>query len=55
VYRHILRTYYGIEVAQMLLASFHPELSGYFLAEVPVMDKEVQVMVRDLRSRADSQ
>jgi hypothetical protein len=53
VYRHILRTYYDMEVSQMLLASFHPELSSYFLAEIPAMDKEVQTMVCDLRSRAD--
>lgn len=35
-YRYILRHYYGIDVSEMIIASFHPNLSKYFAIEVPV-------------------
>jgi len=54
LYRYILRRYYEIQIEEMLLVSFHPDLPGYFLAEIPVMDQEIQDIVRELSSRSRS-
>lgn len=45
VYRYILQKYYGISVSKMILASFHPSLSGYFMISVPVMEAEVEAIL----------
>jgi hypothetical protein len=48
VYRHILRHYYNIEVAEMFLVAFHEE-SEYELLQVPMMEYEMRAMVQELQ------
>ena len=36
LYRHILKTTYGLNVSSMVLASFHEKLAHYLAIEVPV-------------------
>lgn len=48
MYRHILKKYYDVHVSEMHLASFHPELDKYFVAQVDVMDAEISAIVEDI-------
>jgi len=52
IYRYILRKYYDINIKQMLLVSFHPDLKHYFLAEIPVMEREVEDIFRELQQES---
>jgi hypothetical protein len=45
VYRHILQTLYGVPVSRMMLGVFHPTLPAYQAVEVPLMDREVQLLL----------
>ena len=48
MYRRILKTRYGIDVAQMFLVIFHKEYDRYYLLPVPRMDKEINVILSEL-------
>lgn len=48
LYRRILKTKYGIDVAQMFLVIFHREYDRYYLIPVPKMDKEINVILSEL-------
>eukprot|EP00597_Dinobryon_sp_UTEXLB2267_P005907 CAMPEP_0170070714 /NCGR_PEP_ID=MMETSP0019_2-20121128/8901_1 /TAXON_ID=98059 /ORGANISM="Dinobryon sp., Strain UTEXLB2267" /LENGTH=207 /DNA_ID=CAMNT_0010279059 /DNA_START=233 /DNA_END=856 /DNA_ORIENTATION=- len=52
LYRYILETYYGLPIAAMTVVSFHPQLDNYFAVTVPRYDREVQLMVDDLKHSA---
>jgi hypothetical protein len=51
MYRYILGRYYDIDISRMMLGCFHPAMRTYFKAEVPVMDEEVDVIVKDLSAK----
>ena len=53
LYRYILSKYYGIDVGQMILASFHPNIRSYFKTEIPPMEREVSAIVKDLQKLQD--
>ena len=40
-YRHILRLHYNLNVTEMLIVQFHPELPNYVITKCPVIDKEI--------------
>ena len=51
MYRYILssaRYGYGLDIAGMLLTSFHPALESYYCEEVSLLEREVQAIVKDL-------
>lgn len=48
MYRRILKTRYGIDVAQMFLVIIHREYDRYYLLPVPRMDKEINVILSEL-------
>lgn len=50
LYDYILRTHYGIDVKKLFLVAFHPNLSKYFLYEVPNYQAEVKTLLAHLHS-----
>jgi hypothetical protein len=56
MYRYILETYYDLKVSYMGVASFHPNLDSYYLAQAPEMTKECMAMIDDIiRRRAEGE
>ena len=51
VYRYMLESEYSLSVAGMLLCVVHPSLAKGKVLEVPRMDDEVALIVRDQVSR----
>jgi hypothetical protein len=51
VYRWILETYYGLDVADMYLVIMHPNAKGYKRMRLNRMDEEVADMI-ECRRRA---
>jgi hypothetical protein len=45
VYRHILQTLYDVPISRMMLGVFHPTLPAYQAVEVPLMDREVRILL----------
>ena len=45
VYRFILQTLYGMTVSRMVLGVFHPTLPKYETLEVPIMEKETEILL----------
>lgn len=42
----MLKNYYDIDVSRMVVVSFHPDLNEkYFLAEVPILEKEIEAII----------
>ena len=50
LYRRILKTRYGIDVAQMFLVIFHRDYDRYYLIPVPKMDKEINVILDEIEN-----
>ena len=50
LYRYILQKHYNMVVSQMILTSFHPQVSNYFMVECPYWDAEVEKVLEDLKS-----
>ena len=48
LYRRILKSRYGIDVAQMFLVVFHRDYDRYYLIPVPKMDKEIDIILHDI-------
>lgn len=46
LYRYMLQQNYGIKVSRMNLVVLHPELPAYRVVPVPVMEREVEHIVR---------
>lgn len=53
IYRHILETYYGLHVASMNLAVFHPEKTEYELYAVQDLRSKVAWVMNDVRANPD--
>ena len=46
LYRYILQKNYGIRISRMNLVVLHPEMPTYRVVPVPVMEREVDVMLK---------
>lgn len=46
LYRYILQNNYGLRVSKMNLVVLHPEKSRYEVVNVPVMDSDVQIILK---------
>ena len=51
LYKYILEKNYGISVNAMYLVVLHPENSNYIKYTVPDMQKEVEIIIRKLKSK----
>ena len=49
LYRYMLQKNYGIKVSGMNLVLLHPDFTTYRILPVPIMDKEVQVIINYLK------
>jgi hypothetical protein len=54
MYRYMLEKYYGIKVTNLLLASFHPNLTRCFAVRVPLWDKETQDVMDVIMKKTSS-
>lgn len=45
LYRYMLQRNYGIEIKRMNLVVLHPDYSGYRIVEVPIMEREVALIL----------
>eukprot|EP01041_Mallomonas_annulata_P002138 gene2138-4169_t len=55
IYRYILQKYYDLTISKMILTSFHKTFDNYFMIEVPVMEREVELMIEAyIESKASS-
>jgi len=45
IYRSILQTVYGIRVSRMILGVFHPHDAAYVSVEVPILDREAEMLL----------
>lgn len=50
LYRYMLEKNYGIQVSRMSLVVLHPEKASYQVIPLPRLEKEVQIIVRKVRS-----
>ncbi len=50
LYRYILQNNYGIVISRMNLVVLHPELPAYRVVPVPVMEREVEIMLKKVSS-----
>jgi len=48
LYRWILRKHYEIDVREMRLYSFHPDQKTFLKFTIPVMEKEIQLLLKSL-------
>lgn len=46
IYRRILQDVYGLPVSRMVLAAFHPTESKYKAVDVPIMEKETDLLMQ---------
>lgn len=49
LYRYILQKNYGIKISRMNLVVLHPELPTYRVVPVPVMEREVAMMINKVK------
>lgn len=49
LYRYILQKNYGIKISRMNLVVLHPELPTYRIVPVPVMDREVDLIIKRIK------
>ena len=50
LYRYMLQKNYGIKISRMNLVVLHPELPVYRIVPVPVMEREVAMIISKIRS-----
>ena len=50
LYRYILQKNYGIKISRMNLVVLHPELPTYRVVPVPVMEREVSMIISRIKS-----
>lgn len=50
LYRYILQKNYGIKISRMNLVVLHPELPTYRVVPVPVMEREVAMIIQKISS-----
>ena len=50
LYRYILQKNYGIRISRMNLVVLHPELPTYRVVPVPVMEREVAMIISKIKS-----
>ena len=49
LYRYILQKNYGIKISRMNLVVLHPELPTYRVVPVPVMEREISMIISKIR------
>jgi hypothetical protein len=49
IYKHISETEYGMKISSMKLVVLHENYSGYHLVDVPIMKKEINVILNSLK------
>ena len=54
LYRYVLVTEYGEDVAGLVLGVFHPNQSGYICVKLPFLDAEISAVVGVLRARGEA-
>lgn len=50
LYKHIVEKCYGLKISAMHLVVLHPEYSSYKVIDIPQLNKEIQLITRDLKN-----
>lgn len=49
LYKHIVEKCYGLKISAMHLVVLHPEYTSYKVIEIPSLNREIQLITRDLK------